>query len=411
MPRPICYSLTRRRNLSSCSYEAGLLRVLTLSTLFPDAARPRLGPFVERQTLGLAAHPNVALRVIAPIGLPPWPLKLHPHYRPLANLPEREMWKGLHVHRPRFFHLPGSEGRFDTRALTHALKPVLADIRKDFAFDIIDAEFFFPDGPAAAALGRTLGVPVSIKARGGDIHYWGEKPALRDQMVAAGKSASGLLAVSEALKADMVAMGMPENRVAVHRTGIDLSLFTIRDRAVEKARLGIAGPLIATIGALVPRKRQHLIIEALAHLPDARLVLIGDGPERARLAAQARAVGVEDRVIFTGSIGHEEIARWLAAADVMSLASVSEGLANAWIEALACGTPIVITDVGGAREVVDTPYAGRISSPGAAALAAEISELLANPPPREATRAVAARFSWETNRDQLYRHLDALVSG
>lgn len=388
-----------------------MLRVLTLSTLFPDASRPRLGPFVERQTLGLAAHPDVELRVVAPLGLPPWPLTLHPRYRALAALAVREVWKGVNLYRPRFLHIPGSEGRFDAAALVRALSPLLEAIRTEFPFDVIDAEFFFPDGPAAIEMGRRVGVPVSIKARGSDIHYWGANDAVRQQIVDAGRDAAGLLAVSEALKADMVAMGMPAGRILVHRTGVDASMFRIRDRPAEKTQRGISGPLIATIGGLLARKGQHLVIEALRTLPEARLVLIGDGPERARLEAQARAAGLADRVIFTGSIEHEEIARWLAAADVMCLASMSEGLANAWVEALACGTPIVITDVGGAREVVDTSDAGRLAAPDPAALAAAISELLANPPLREATRAVATRFSWDANRDALYAHLAGLVSG
>jgi len=89
-------------------YERRMLRVLTLSTLFPHAAQPTLGVFVERQTLGLAAREDVALEVVSPIGLPPWPLSLHSHYRARARLPVREEWKGLAVHRPRFRVWPGS---------------------------------------------------------------------------------------------------------------------------------------------------------------------------------------------------------------------------------------------------------------------------------------------------------------
>ena len=67
-----------------------MLRVLTLSTLFPNAVRPTLGVFVERQTLGLAARADVELEMVAPVGLPVWPLSLHPHYAPLRTLPRQE---------------------------------------------------------------------------------------------------------------------------------------------------------------------------------------------------------------------------------------------------------------------------------------------------------------------------------
>src|SRR3546814_4159361 len=81
---------------------SAMLRVLTLSTLFPNASQPTLGVFVERQTLALAGLDDVALEVVSPIGLPPWPLSLHSHYAPHALLPLREEWKGVTVHRPRF---------------------------------------------------------------------------------------------------------------------------------------------------------------------------------------------------------------------------------------------------------------------------------------------------------------------
>eukprot|EP01037_Dinobryon_pediforme_P038076 gene38076-45887_t len=145
-----------------------MLRVLTLSTLFPAASRPNFGVFVERQTLGLAAHPAIDLQLVAPLGLPPWPLSRHPHYAGLSALPERETWKGLTTYRPRFVTLPTTAGRFHARALTQRLIPLLAEIRREFSFDVIDAEFFFPDGPAALALPplANSGCPVVFDATG-----------------------------------------------------------------------------------------------------------------------------------------------------------------------------------------------------------------------------------------------------
>ncbi len=386
-----------------------MLRVLTLATLFPDITRPRLGPFVERQTLGLAAHPDVELQVVAPIGLPPFPLSLHPHYRRFSDIPEAEDWKGLRVHRPRFIHLPGTKGRFDAGAMTRRLIPLLTEIRRTFPFDIIDAEFFFPDGPAAIALGAHFGVPVSIKARGADIHFWGQNPPTANQVCAAGRSADGLLAVSEALKGDMARIGMPLDRITVHYTGVDLNKFTVQDRASAKTKRGISGPLLVSVGALIPRKGQSLVIDALPHLPDAQLVLIGEGEDRARLSQQAETLCVADRVTFTGNLPHEEIAAWLSAADVMALPSASEGLANAWVEALACGTPIVITDAGGAREVLVDESAGQIVERTAEGVLAGLQSVLAAPPSRAACRQIAERFTWGRNTETLFRHLSLLV--
>jgi teichuronic acid biosynthesis glycosyltransferase TuaC len=387
-----------------------MIRVLTLASLFPDATRPTLGPFVELQTLGLAAHPEVELRVVSPRGLPPWPLSLHPRYRDLAGLPEKEDWKGLTTYRPRFTHLPGTSGRFDAGAMARSLLPLLREIRREFAFDVIDAEFFFPDGPAALQLSKAIGVPFSIKARGADIHFWGTERATASQVLAAGQGAAGMLAVSSAIKADMVGLGMPEERIRVHYTGVDLSLFQPLDRAAAKAELGVAGPLIVTVGALIPRKRQVLVIEAIAQIPGATLALIGKGEDAAMLATLAHKLGVADRVRQLGALSHSEIACWLGAADVMALPSSSEGLANAWVEALACGTPIVITDVGGARELVDRPEAGRLVEPDASAMATAIKEILDHPPAQIAVRQSAERFTWEANRDALFEHLSQIIA-
>src|SRR3712207_5691980 len=113
-----------------------MLRVLTLATLFPNRVRPTLGIFVERQTLGLAASEGVEVEVVAPTGLPTWPLSLHPHYRPLRSLPLEEEWKGLRVYRPRYRVRPLADRSATVDLMVDRLHPLLAHIRSRFAFDL-----------------------------------------------------------------------------------------------------------------------------------------------------------------------------------------------------------------------------------------------------------------------------------
>ncbi len=386
-----------------------MLRVLTLSTLFPHASRPTLGVFVERQILGLAARGDVALEVVSPVGLPAWPLSHHPHYAPLAALPRAETWKGLAVHRPRYRVWPRIGQAGTARRMADALLPLLRDIRARFPFDVIDAQFFWPDGPAAIRLGKALGVPVSIKARGSDVHLWGVAPGIGEQVIAAGRSAQGLLAVSAALKRDMAALGMPEGRIRVHHTGVDLDRFRAVDRAAAKAALGVTGPLLACAGTLMERKGQHIAIAALARLTDATLILVGDGPDRLALGRLADRLGVGHRVRFLGNRPHDELPALLAAADVMVLPTASEGLANVWVESLACGTPVVTCDAGGAREAIDRPEAGRLVERDAESVAAAVAELLASPPDQAAVRRSAERFGWDRNGAELFDHLSGLI--
>lgn len=383
-----------------------MLRVLTLSTLYPDSGRASFGIFVERQTLALAARDGVEVEMVAPLGLPLWPLTRHPHYRTRAQLPEKEPRQGLAVYRPRFRIWPGLGGAGAARSLAKAIVPLARALR----CDVIDSEFFWPDGVAAMHVAEALGLPFSIKARGSDIHYWGRRPAVAAQMVEAGRKAGGMLAVSAGLKADMAAMGMPEDRIRIHYTGVDLERFRPADRDLAKSKLGVDGPLIVTPGNLVALKGQRLAIEALAELPGATLLIAGEGPDRPALEALIAARGLEPRARLLGSVPPDEMPGLLAAADLMLLPSEREGLANVWIESLASGTPILIADVGGAREVLDRPEAGRLVARDAGAIAAAALEMLASPPDPAAVRRSAERFSWERNGAELHEHLAGIAA-
>ena len=377
------------------------LNILTLSTLFPNGSAPSFGIFVERQTAELASRPEAAVTVINPVGMPPWPLNRHKQYQPLRDLPAHETWHGLDVYRPRFRLIPRIGGAGNPRRIANALLPLVKKLHRQTPFDVIDAEFFYPDGPAAMRLGDALGIPFTIKARGADIHHWGSDPACRDQILQAAEKASSLLAVSEALKQDMVALGMDGSKIAVHYTGLDQDRFTPVDRVVAKRALGVEGPLFVSTGALIPRKNQDLVIRAMTDFPDAALMLAGKGEAERDYRALAQELGVAGRVRFLGSVPHDELAQLTAAADIAILVSKSEGLANAWVEALACGTPVIISEAGGARELVTSSDAGRIVDQTVEAIVGAARAILADPPEQEVVRSTVRRFSWTANGDQL----------
>ncbi len=387
------------------------LNVLTLSTLFPDMSRPNFGVFVERQARELASRPDVNVTVIAPLGVPIWPIGLASQYAPLRALPRKERWKDLTVYRPLFSTIPKIGARYNVGSMTRAILPLVCHLHAQQPFDVIDASFFFPDGPVAQRLSRALGIPYSVKARGADIHYWGKRRDTRAMVKRAGAEAAGLLAVSSAMRRSMVKLGMDAEKIRVHYTGVDLDRFEIADRAVAKDVLGFEGPVVLCVGALIPRKGQDLLVQALPRLPGITLLFAGQGQYRRSLEKMAEELGVDRRIGFLGSVPHDRLPRIYAAADVMALPSSSEGLANAWVESLACGTPIVITDVGGARELLDRPEAGKIVDRDPEAIAAAIGDILYNPPEREAVRDTALRFTWEANADLLLHHLKGIARG
>jgi glycosyltransferase involved in cell wall biosynthesis len=384
------------------------IHILTLSTLFPNANQPNFGIFVERQTAALAQRPGVKVTVVNPVAKPIWPISLFAAAQP--DLPAHEHWRGLDVHRPLFANIPRFGGRWNPSAIARAVLPLVKDLHARDPFDLIDAEFFYPDGPAAMRIAHSLNLPFSIKARGADIHHWGHQSGCGEQLLHAAEAASGLLAVSAALKNDMVALGIAENKIRVHYTGLDQQKFTPVDRHLVKAELGVSGPLIISTGALIPRKNQALVIAALAEIPDATLLLAGSGPEEASYRKLTQSLGVTERVRFLGNVDHNALPRLTAAADVAVLVSSSEGLANAWVEALACGTPIVISEAGGARELVTSRIAGRVVRQDAASVANAIREILNDPPPQQDVRACVSGFSWQNNAMQLEDYFREIVS-
>ncbi|MBB4859691.1 glycosyltransferase involved in cell wall biosynthesis [Novosphingobium chloroacetimidivorans] len=394
------------------------MRILSIATLFPNPVRPGFGIFVGNQMRAVVARGDVDLTVVSPIGMPPWPLSTREPYARLRSIPADSRAVGLPVLYPRFTLIPKIGGDGNPARIARAVLPLVRRLHAEHPFDLVDAQFFFPDGPAAAIVARELGLPLTIKSRGADIHYWAGRPKARAQILAAAEQAAGLLAVSKALREDMIALGMTGDRILVHYTGLDRERFRPMARtearaqvaAMEGIRVPEDGPLLVTTGALIARKGQRLVIEALDQLPGARLALAGAGEDEAALRSLVRERGLADRVHFLGQVGHEALPPLLSAADVLVLPSASEGLANAWVEALACGTPIVVPDIGGAREVVQDRSAGRIVARDSAAIAAGVREILAAPPSQAEVAAHADRFSWDANADNLVRFWSGVLA-
>lgn len=390
-------------------------RVLSLATLFPNAHQPRFGTFVARQLEALAARDDWEVTVINPIGVPPIALG---RYAPLAKAAVSGPEHGVEVYRPRFTLIPAIGGRFNPAMIARAALPLAWKLHAENPFDLVDAQFFYPDGPAAARIAAALGLPLSVKARGADISHWGHTPYAVKMMREAADQAAGLLSVSKALARDMGDIGLPTDKITIHYTGLDRALFRPMDKSEARAKIAEQfgldlpdnAPLLATVGALIPRKGQALVIEALSQFPDAQLLLVGGGPDRAILEAQAAENGLSGRVHFLGLLDHKALPLALCASDAMVLPSASEGLANAWVEALACGTPLVITNAGGAKELVEQDTSGRIVERNAQSIAEGIGAVLAANLSQAQVAQSAVRFSWKNNAAALADYYEGLIA-
>lgn len=193
-------------------------------------------------------------------------------------------------------------------------------------------------------------------------------------------------------------VGADPARVVSIATGIDLARFTPGSRLEARVAVGLdtRAPTVGIVATLRSWKGHGYLLEALAALPpETRGVIVGDGPQRGALEAQARTLGLEGRVRFTGN--QADVAPWMRAFDVFCLPSyANEGVPQALMQAMACGLPVVTTPVGSIEEIVSEGETGLIVPPrDAEALRTAISALLHDSPRRSALGARAAAVARE----------------
>jgi glycosyltransferase involved in cell wall biosynthesis len=393
-------------------------RAVVLSTLFPHAAQPTAGVFVRERMFRVAK--SISLTVVAPM---PWfPFqglirRWRPYFRPPA--PANETQAGIEIHRPRFLSIPGALKGLDGWFMAVACLPLVASLKKRFGCNVIDAHFAYPEGYAASLLGRWLHLPVCVTLRGTEVPL-ARDPARRRRMVDAMKRATRIVAVSESLKRHAVGLGIDADKIVVVGNGVDTAKFKRLDRRAARDQLGLAGdgPVLVSIGALVERKGFHRVLECLPQLrtrfSNLRYIIVGGpGPEGDYGAALGRVVdelGLKDCVTFLGPMPQDALNVPLSAADAFVLATSNEGWANVFLEAMACGLPVVTTDVGGNAEVVSDPRLGTVVPFGdRTRLAEAIAEALERDWDRDAIVAHAEANSWERRTRTLIDEL-TLVS-
>ena len=384
------------------------IRLLTFTTLYPHAGLPNQGVFVENRLRHLMGTGRADSTVLAPVPWFPSRAARFGTWSRFAMAPAEEQRHGLRVVHPRFAVVP-KLGMTAAPALLYAsAAPALARLLRNGAtFDLIDAHYLYPDGVAAMMLGRRFGLPVVLTARGSDVTQLPDYALPRRMIRWAMARADAMISVSAGLKRAMVALGAEGSRITVLRNGIDLDGFRpppdTAAREALRAGLDLRGPTLLSVGHLIDRKGHHHAIAALPHLPGWTLLVVGEGPERGRLEALATRLGVAERVRMLGAHPHAALPRFYGAADALVLASSREGWANVLLESMACGTPVVASDIPGNDEVVQRREAGLIVGRNTAeGFADGVRALWADMPAREAVRHYAEGFSWDaTSEGQL----------
>lgn len=394
--------------------------IVVFSTLFPSAAAPHAGLFVRERMFRVAEV--LPLTVVAPVPWFPFQSLLRlwrPHFRP--PVPRREQQNGIDVLHCRFLSFPGVLKRLDGFLLALGSFSTFWRLKRAGRLDVIDAHFGYPDGYAATLIGHWLGVPVTVTLRGTEVRH-ATTPAIACRLRRALTRAAQVFSVSASLRNLALREGVAPDKVRVVGNGVDTAKFHPLPQLQAREALSIpAGArVLISVGGLTERKGFHRVIELLpelrARFPELVYLVIGgasaEGDWRETLEHMVRKLGVGDVVRFLGVVEPGDLKLPLSAADVFVLATRNEGWANVFLEAMACGLPVITTDVGGNQEVVCRPYLGTVVPFGdRRALFAAIIDALERQWDRRSLISYARSNDWSKCVAELVGAFSALPTG
>jgi len=391
------------------------VKILTFTSLFPNRTKPQLGIFIFQRVFHLSRQRNNQVRAVAPVPFYPRWLKWG-KWEASAHVPVQEQLQGLDVYHPRYFLLPKISMPFHALFMFLGSLWKVRSLHREQHFDCIDAHFIYPDGTAAVLLGRVLRVPVVVSARGTDINLFPNFRIIRPMIRWTLEQASGVIAVSSSLKQVMLEMGLPAGKVQVIGNGIDPSRFSPVEPREARQHLNIpeGGPVIVSVGSLIPRKGFQHLIPAFAQIapgfPGARLYIIGEGSFRSELQQLAERLGMRNQITLVGNQPNEALRFWYSAATVSCLVSSREGWPNVLQESLACGTPVVATNVWGAPEVITSPELGLLVEQNPAAIASALNSALGKAWDRTAIATHAQKRTWDVVAAEVDRYIESVTA-
>jgi glycosyltransferase involved in cell wall biosynthesis len=247
-----------------------------------------------------------------------------------------------------------------------AARVLLPHVRA-FAPDLVFGCFLYPECFAALKIGKSLGVPVAAMSIGSDLNRIGDPISARHTRAVL-READYVVMVCEHLRKTAVAMGATAARTRAILNGCDLEVFRPGNRSQARERLGIdqSSEAVVYVGRMDLQKGLRELVQAVAALhsnrPRLHCYLVGHGHDRSQIEDAIRASEAGGYIRLVPGCAFDEVAVWMAAADVVTLPSYMEGCPNAILEALACGRPVVATNVGGIPEILNDSC-GRLVPP------------------------------------------------
>jgi glycosyltransferase involved in cell wall biosynthesis len=382
------------------------MRILTFTSLFPNKMQPNNCIFIHRRMSHFARRPGNEVVVVAPVPYFPEWFRVS-SWHSYSQIPRQERIDNLETYHPRYPLIPKVAMSLHGYLMFVGSRELALRLHRDRPFDFIDAHYVFPDGFAAVLLGKMLGLPVIVSARGTDMNLFPSFRTIRPMIDWTLKRVAGGIGVCSPLKDLMVAHGLAPDKVQVIGNGVETDLFHAVEPSVARSHLQISrtGKVIVSVGGLVERKGLHFLIPAVAQIlprnPDLQLYIIGGGPAKHQLEMLVRKYNLQDRVFLKGPQANAELKYWYSAADVSALTSSREGWPNVILESMACGTPVVATGVFGVPEVIVSPELGITVEQTVPSIANGLNAALSKDWDRRVIAQHARQRTWEVVAQEL----------
>lgn len=387
------------------------LRVLVLSHMYPSSTNEIYGIFVHQQVLEIKKQ-NCEAIVISPVPKAFFPFNLFKsRWRQYEKLEKNNLIEGVKVYYPRYIIFPRLILYHYSGFLMYwGISKLIKKIRLDYEFDLIHAHVALPDGFAGLLLQEAYDKPLVVTIHGIDLYdtiHRSKKCFTAVEKVFA--EAARVISVSSKLKEIAEDYFLPVDNVKVIGNGVATNdLYDCKNGNEDKETLKNKRKIsILSVSELIKRKGQELNIKAIARLkskyPDLVLNIIGDGPEKKNLENLSSDLGLSSNVVFFGRLPHHEVIQQMRLTDIFSLPSWNESFGVVYIEAMACGKPVIACQGEGIEDVIEDGVNGVLVKPkDVDDLTNKIEMLIVEPAKankigERARKLVLDKYTWKEN--------------
>ena len=332
--------------------------ILIITNLFPNPQEPNRGIFVAEMVRELKNSADITM--ISPIPwVPKWGvLKRFKGWYKFSQIPYNYEINGQKVICPKYLAIP-KLGSLHSFFMFVSLYPKVKQLHKEKRFDLINAQWLFPDGVASCRISKILNIPIVLSAHGCDINLYMKMKSRRGQILKALNACEAVTVVSGQQKKSLLESGIPDSKISVIKNGFNEN-FKVQNKITLREELGLSTrqQLIIFLGQLVEVKGFTYLISAVKQLENAsrngyEVIVVGTGPLSSMYEKKVSEMGLSEKIKFYGEKKHNEIQKWLGASDMLCLPSIREGCPTVVLEALACGKPVVASKVGEVPELVN----------------------------------------------------------